>query len=46
MEQKKKKITFKDAIAMICLVTLIFSIGFSIYKLFDAPAELSEARPA
>ena len=45
MEQKKKKITFKDAIAMICLVTLIFSIGFSIYKLFDAPAELSEARP-
>ena len=30
---------------MICLVTLIFSIGFSIYKLFDAPAELSEARP-
>lgn len=45
MGQKKRKITFKNAVAMVCLVTLIFSIGFSIYKLFDAPAELSEARP-
>ena len=43
--KQKKKWTVKNIVGIICFVTLLFSIGFSICKIFGAPADPAEAQP-
>lgn len=45
MNKTGRKILIKDVVGIICLVTLLLSIGFSVFKIIDAPAELTEADP-
>ena len=42
--KQKKKWTVKNIVGIICFVTLLFSIGFSICKIFGAPADPAEAQ--
>ena len=42
--KQKKKWTVKNIVGIICFVTLLFSIGFSIFKIFGAPADPAEAQ--